>query len=215
MGDGRESRREDERPSIKTGYGDVAPKLNQDAYSRAEEPSPPPRKWRAGYGEVAPAFTDNVKDGQNQSQGGNQGGTGEKPWRAGYGEVAPAFKPGQQNPNDRGGRAGYGEVAPVFDPNRNGAPSSDTPVWKPKPLPEATAPTRREQAQTGDSTAGSQSEMAREKARQEWKMGKNFDHFMYATAAGGVGGVLSIPLSYSLSYGAKRVLAHVPSSCSV
>lgn len=109
----------------------------QDVYQRTDQP------WRAGYGQVAPAYGQ-VGDQQQQQQQ-----TGGQPWRPTYGQVAPIYGDGQQQQQQQqqpqGGqvwRPGYNQPAPVVpgvngrdqtqDPNRNGdAPTG--PKWNPNP----------------------------------------------------------------------------------
>ncbi|HEY9733418.1 MAG TPA: hypothetical protein V6C89_15975 [Drouetiella sp.] len=106
----------------------------QDVYQRTDQP------WRAGYGQVAPAYGQ-VGDQQQQQQQQPQGG---QPWRQTYGQVAPAYGDGQQQQTAPTGggqvwRPGYNQVAPgagrtdqTQDPNRNGdAPTG--PKWNPNP----------------------------------------------------------------------------------
>jgi hypothetical protein len=106
----------------------------QDVYQRTDQP------WRAGYGQVAPAYGE-VNQQQQQPQ------TGGQPWRPTYGQVAPIYGDGQQQQQQQtaqtgGGqvwRPGYNQVAPgaggtdqTQNPNRNGdAPTG--PKWTPNP----------------------------------------------------------------------------------
>jgi hypothetical protein len=110
--------------------------VQQDVYQRTDQP------WRAGYGQVAPAYTGGDTQTPQQQPQSNQ------PWRAGYGQVAPAFTGGdtqtpqqqqqqQQPQNGQVWRPGYNQTAPGVggtdtqqDPNRNGdAPTG--PKWQP------------------------------------------------------------------------------------
>ncbi|HEY9676742.1 MAG TPA: hypothetical protein V6C76_01985 [Drouetiella sp.] len=120
-------------PKSKTDKVADASPLSNEVYQRTDQP------WRAGYGQVAPAY------GEVQQQQQQQQPQSSQPWRAGYGQVAPGFtggdnqQPQQQQP--QGGqqwRPGYNQVAPGAggtdqqqqDPNRNGdAPSG--PKWQP------------------------------------------------------------------------------------
>lgn len=111
----------------------------QDVYQRTDQP------WRAGYGQVAPAYGQVGDQRQQQTQ------TSGQPWRPTYGQVAPAYgqvgdqqQQQQQQQTGSGGqvwRPGYNQVAPGAggidqrqqqDPNRNGdAPTG--PRWTPNP----------------------------------------------------------------------------------
>jgi len=109
----------------------------QDVYQRTDQP------WRAGYGQVAPAYGQVGDQQQQQTQ------TSGQPWRPTYGQVAPGFNQGsdqqqQQQQQQTGGqtwRPGYNQVAPGAggmdqrqqqDPNRNGD-SPTGPRWTPNP----------------------------------------------------------------------------------
>lgn len=120
--------------------GPVTPRQNSlnanDVYQRTDQP------WRASYGSVAPAFTQNQGSmGYDQTQTAPPTSGSNQPWRAGYNNVAPAYNQGDQVNNGGNSntpwRPGYNNVAPganggteVQDPNRNGNQPSG-PSWHP------------------------------------------------------------------------------------
>lgn len=214
MGDGRGFDSDLGRPR----YGDVAPDSGNDLFTRTNGEG----QWRPRYGEVAPAYG-------NPTQEPDYSGSG----RARYGEVAPAYGNPTQQPDYSGsGRPRYGEVAPAFpsggqtqqpDYSGNGRPrygdvapafpsggtgngaGGDTPVWKPKPLPELSQPTRRE-SQSGGNGLSNLVEQKRDMV--ERSLDKHVSFWGNNVIGGVSGGLWGGPFARGMSYGAKWYIAN-------
>ncbi|MBI4533046.1 MAG: hypothetical protein HY711_03785, partial [Candidatus Melainabacteria bacterium] len=189
MGEGRDSQRY-KLDSNGLGYGDVAPKLNQEVYQRAQSQG----DWPSGYSEVAPEVIPPGNVPADGTPGQNtDANNDDKPVRSGLPVVAPGF------PGGKGGGTGGGGTGP--------SGSETKPEWDPR-IPAGIDPKRPWERDKQPGSGGGRGDAAAERERQRWREENNFGHFAKLELIGGTSGALwGGPFAHWASNGAKWYLA--------